>query len=389
MTVATNPRDLFIGIMSGTSLDGIDVVIARFDGGVECISHHATDFAPEFRSLLYECATARRIDIDTLVRAHFVLARVYAEGVQAALAAADLSSTDIRAIGAHGQTIRHLPIPMAATADTPAVGATFQLGSGAALAALSGIDVVSDFRSADVALGGQGAPLVPMFDTVFLQDDHRDRVALNIGGIANVTILPARSSGKEIVAFDSGPGNMIIDELMRRFFDKPYDEDGNVAASGTLNEELLTRMMLDDYFAAPAPKSTGRELFGGKFLAQFTNAVENVKISAVDAVTTATELTARSTAFALTGCQADIYVSGGGAKNLFLLERLRVLIPGCTVTTSADLGILPEAKEGVAFAFFAKAFLDEIPIHLPKTTGASRTQILGSLARGNAFSGDR
>jgi anhydro-N-acetylmuramic acid kinase len=389
MNGATDPTDLFIGIMSGTSLDGIDVVIARFADGVECVSHHATDFAPEFRSVLYDCATADKIEIDTLVRAHFVLAEVYAEGVTAALKEAGLQASAIRAIGSHGQTVRHLPLPTQLTSDSQSSGATFQLGSGAALAALTGIDVISDFRSADVALGGQGAPLVPMFDAVFLRDKTLDRVALNIGGIANVTMLPALTSDKPILAFDTGPGNMIIDELMRRFFSKPYDEDGNVAASGMVDEGLLTKMLLHDYFSSPAPKSTGRELFGGRFLAQITNEIENGRITPTNAVATATELTARSTAFALTGWHAEILASGGGAKNLYLLKRLHELTPGCTVRTTDSIGIIPEAKEGLAFAFFAKAFLDRTIIHLPQTTGASRAVVLGSLSLGSGISTSR
>jgi anhydro-N-acetylmuramic acid kinase len=256
--------DLYIGIMSGTSLDGVDAALCRFETGeegrvsLELLAESSVPWPGEFRDLLYELATEQSVEVDSLVRAHFLLPHYYAEAAGSAIREASLTPADIRAIGVHGQTIRHLPKPAELVAGTPAVGATLQLGSGAALAALTGIDVISDFRSADVALGGQGAPLVPIFDNEFLRSRESDRVALNIGGISNITWLP-RAETDEVLAYDCGPGNMIIDALTRRWFDRPFDEGGKIASEGKVDERLLHNLLSHEYFTTPPPKSTGRE----------------------------------------------------------------------------------------------------------------------------------
>ncbi|HYM21260.1 MAG TPA: anhydro-N-acetylmuramic acid kinase [Candidatus Kapabacteria bacterium] len=372
MNITTTPDDLFIGIMSGTSLDGIDVVIARFGNTVESIARESFPFDKNIRDMLHTFATASSVKLDEFVRMHFSLAALYADAVSHTLERAKRSPTDIRAIGMHGQTVRHLP----------SAHATFQLGSGSALAARTGIDVVSDFRSGDVAIGGQGAPLVPMFDAIFLRDEHQDRVTLNIGGIANITILPARKKSGEIIAYDTGPGNMLIDELAHRYFAKAFDEDGGIARSGVVNEALVREMLSHPYFSSPEPKSTGRELFGQEFLTRFIDLVDSGYLKENDAVATATDLTARSIAHSLQTERAEVITSGGGAKNAFLMERLTVLLPNCKITTSDELGIPSQAKEAIAFAYFAKAYLDQTYIHLPRTTGADWSLILGSLSRG-------
>jgi anhydro-N-acetylmuramic acid kinase len=377
----SNP-DLFMGIMSGTSLDGIDVVIARFDLIVECIAHESFDFDPEVRYLLYQLATASQVGIDTFVRSHFLLGEIYSQAVTKTLERHSLDSSQIKAVGLHGQTIRHLPVKERTTPNTEPIRATFQLGSGAAVAALSGIDVVSDFRSADVAIGGQGAPLVPMFDAVFLRSADETRVALNIGGIANITSIPPTSSADAIIAYDTGPGNMIMDGLCQKYFSKPFDADGSIASRGRVNEALLSALQSHAYFKMPPPKSTGRELFGDEFLAIFFEAVDSRSLSPEDAIRTATELTARSIANELVGLRAEIIVNGGGAKNAFLMQRLKELLPSSAIVPSDAFGIPSQAKEALAFAYFAKAFLNNEKIHLPSTTGASRQLILGSLSKG-------
>ena len=252
--------ELYIGIMTGTSMDAIDVVIARFEEFPQVISESSSPINSDLRKILLDLATKTEINIDLFVRTHFVLAGEYAKAVAKALEKANLTSNDIRAIGLHGQTIRHLPKPEAIAESLNSAGATFQLGSGAALAALTGIDVVSDFRSGDIALGGEGAPLVPMFDEHFLRSNECNRVALNIGGIANLTFLPS-ASGENIVAFDTGPGNMIIDDLMKELLNKLYDEGGSIGRNGKIDEEELAELLKNEYFKRLPPKSTGRELF--------------------------------------------------------------------------------------------------------------------------------
>lgn len=386
-----NVPEVYMGIMSGTSLDAIDVAVCSFDEvahTVNTLAFHSLPWPTTLRAKLLEFATSDSASIDDLTRAGFTLAEQYAEAVRQTLAKANLRSNHIHAIGLHGQTIRHLPTPESLTPELPATGATWQLGNGSALAAKTGIHVVHDFRSADVALGGQGAPLVPMFDAEFLRSSSHDRAILNIGGIANVTILQ-RHDGTSVRGFDCGPGNMLIDGLAQEYFGIPFDRDGEIAARGSVNEQLLNALLGHSYFGVAGPKSTGRELFGAEFRQVFTQAIDEHSLTLEDALATATELTARSIADALArldivSSDLEIIVSGGGAYNTFLLERLQKLTKSASVLASTHIGIEPQAKECIAFAYFARANMLRQTIHLPSTTGASHATILGSLSRGHS-----
>ena len=387
MSEQKRTADIYLGIMTGTSLDAIDVAACRFDGKhVELLAFHSVEWPTAIREILMELATAEMVSMDLLARTHFLLAREYAKAVEQTLEQSTIAKSDVRAIALHGQTIRHLPIAESVRGLDP-IAATYQLGSGSALAALMGIDVVSDFRSGDVALGGQGAPLVPMFDYAFLASESEDRLVVNIGGIANVTWLPRDAKPEDVIAFDSGPGNMLLDSISSRYFGESYDKDGNRARNGTINDAILQQLLGHPYFAMKPPKSTGRELFGEEFLRTITQAIDNAKMSVNDALATLTELTARSIADTLTfvttkNVEVEIIVSGGGAMNLFLMERIQFHAPNAHVVSSDLYNIPAKAKEAIAFAFFGKAFLEEIPIHLPQTTGASRKIILGSHSLG-------
>jgi anhydro-N-acetylmuramic acid kinase len=380
--------------MTGTSLDAIDIAACRFgeasDGdlppGIELIAFHSAQWPSKLREVLMELATSERIDMNVLARTHFLLAHEYAHAVQEILDKSGLAATQIRAIGLHGQTIRHLPTPAPVADGLEAVGATLQLGSGSALAAISGIDVVSDFRSADVALGGQGAPLVPMFDYWFLRSKTANRLIVNIGGIANVTWLPVNALPDEVIAFDSGSGNMLLDSIARRYFGLTYDSDGALAREGKIDGELLAEFLSHPYFAMHPPKSTGRELFSERFLAVVHEKIADGTLNAKDALATLTELTARSISMSTEWTNAksqpiEITVSGGGALNKYLMERLEANAHFASVASSEIYGIPVSAKEAIAFAFFAKAFVEEIQIHLPTTTGASHRATLGSISR--------
>lgn len=376
------PSELYIGIMTGTSIDGIDTVIADLAGFPKVAHHHESPIPSALRELLMKLATERLVDIDELVRTHFLLAEVYASSVNDALTQAKINSDDIRAIGLHGQTIRHLPKPFRIFADLPHIGATFQLGSGAALAALTGIDVVYDFRSGDVALGGEGAPLVPMFDEAFFHSASNNRIILNIGGIANITYLPIRG---EPVAFDTGPGNMILDALTSLYFHTPFDKDGIIARSGKVDEQFLSVLLMHEYFLQAPPKSTGRELFGKDLFDMFLHKIREEGFAPEDAIATATELTTRTIALAATQCtpneDLELIASGGGTRNGYLMERLQHAMGKAVIKTSDELGIPSQSKEALAFAWFAKAFLNDTVIHLPSTTGARKKIPLGSLAK--------
>ena len=381
--------------MTGTSLDAIDVAAGRFgepsdddlSSGIELIAFHSTQWPSALREVLMQLATSERVDMNLLARTHFLLAREYASAVREILDKSGLSANDIRAIGLHGQTVRHLPTPVQAADGLESVGATLQLGSGSALAAISGIDVVSDFRSADVALGGQGAPLVPMFDYFFLRSKNVARLIVNIGGIANVTWLERNASPNNVIAFDSGPGNMLLDSVARHYFDLPFDFNGSLAREGKIDEGLLAELLSHPYFALRPPKSTGRELFSEQFLAVTHEKIANGIISRKDALATLAELTARSIAMSVNWTNGknqplEMIVSGGGAMNKYLMERIEANAPNARIASSELFSIPVNAKEAIAFAFFAKAFVEEIPVHLPATTGASRATVLGSMSRG-------
>jgi anhydro-N-acetylmuramic acid kinase len=373
-------NDVYLGIMSGTSLDAIDVAACRFEGQkIELIAFYSQPWQEKLRATLFELATAVHVNMDQLVQTHFNLATEYAAAVTALLRSSGLKAGQVRAIGLHGQTVRHLP-PIA----------TMQLGSGPALAAITGIDVVSDFRSSDIAVGGQGAPLVPMFDYYFLRSDEVSRLVVNIGGIANVTWIPKSVKRDAVIAFDTGPGNMMIDAITNKYFGVPFDRDGEFARSGRMDEALLEELLADPYFRLLPPKSTGRELFGENFLRRIYDRIEQNLLQPTDVLATVTELTTRSIAqcfnFVHPLLPIEIIVSGGGARNTYLMERLQANGTSAHVTSSDVFGIPANAKESIEFAFFAKAFVEEIVIHLPQTTGASHRVSLGSLSRGSANS---
>ncbi|MFI5201344.1 MAG: anhydro-N-acetylmuramic acid kinase [Candidatus Kapaibacterium sp.] len=382
--------DLYLGIMSGTSLDGIDVAICHFAAPeITLAGFYSAEWPAPLRNTLMNFATAERVDLNALTRTNFQLAHEYAHAAEEAINQAGLSPSSIRAIGLHGQTIRHLPSRM--IGHPPPIPATLQLGSGAALAALTGIDVVSDFRSADIAVGGQGAPLVPMFDYHFLRSEHSDRLVVNIGGIANVTWLPKNAREEEVIAFDTGPGNMLLDWIAKHYFDLPFDRNGELARSGTIDEALVSDLLSHPYFKSAPPKSTGRELFSENFLGGVIQNIASGALSPTGALATLTEVTARSIAQSLDLLNTksdgiEIIVSGGGAFNEYLLERIDANAADARVCTSDAFGIPPKAKEAIAFAFFAKAFLENTPIHLPSTTGARRRVALGSLSLGRNLS---
>ncbi len=366
--------------MTGTSIDAVDVVIARFTSTPEVLFHYEHPIPSDLATIILEFATAENVNLDLLTRSHFLLAELYAEAVRSALEESHIQAKDIRAIGLHGQTIRHVPKRIHISNALPEVGGTFQLGSGSALASLTGIDVVNDFRSADVALGGQGAPFVPMYDHHFLRSENIARIALNLGGIANITYLPPKS--ETVIAFDTGPGNMLIDAVVKKRFGIPYDENGSLARMGEVDDTSLTEMLDEPYFALVPPKSTGRELFDVSFANRFTD-----DLSSHNALTTLTELTAKSIALSLDFLPKqdafEIIASGGGVRNTFLMERIAANIPNAHVHRSDEFGIPSQSKEALAFAWFAKACIYDEIIHLPSTTGATKAVILGVIAKGN------
>ncbi|MDM5149028.1 anhydro-N-acetylmuramic acid kinase [Aeromonas salmonicida] len=360
----------YIGLMSGTSMDGIDAVLVMMDGDelrVEAAISHPWPTARE----LHELCTPSDNEIDRMGVADNLVAREFATATHALLAKAGLTPKDIRAIGSHGQTIRH----------RPQLGFTLQIGNAALLAALTGIDVIADFRTMDMALGGQGAPLVPAFHQALFAKPGALRVVLNLGGIANISVLPGNAGG--VYGFDTGPANTLLDGWYRRHQPSGgnYDAGGQWAASGRLIPALLEKLLTHPYFAAPAPKSTGREMFT---LAWLDDELAGSGYAPVDVQRTLQALTCHSIARQLPALdeaqsQPELFVCGGGAHNTPLLSELASLLPCWRIASTTALGIAPDWMEGAAFAWLAQRFIHRKPGNLPAVTGASRLAVLGAL----------
>lgn len=358
-----------IGLMSGTSLDGTDAVAMAFDGRVmRSLGHSSLAFPPNLRAALAALTLPGPDEIERMGEASVALARHYAEATGLLLARTELSPADVAALGVHGQTIRH----------RPQKGFTLQLNHPALVAELTGIDVVADLRSRDVAAGGEGAPLVPAFHAECFTGDV-PRVVLNIGGIANISVLPARSESPTILGGDTGPGNMLIDTWTQRITGALYDRDGRWAASGRVSTTLLDDLLSEPYFALPIPKSTGRELFSPAWLDARLCGHESLPPE--DVARTLVELTARTitnTVARFAPDAAELYVCGGGVYNKTLMQAIASHFPGLTATTEA-LGVPPMEVEAAAFAWLAERFLASLPGNLPAVTRAAGPRILGAL----------
>jgi len=369
----------FIGLMSGTSLDGVDGVLvwAPPGGRIESRGHTHLPFDSGLKAELLALNRSGADELHRAALASNALVAVYAAVVQRLLAAAGLAAQAVVALGAHGQTVRHRP------GEFDGVGYTTQLMNGALLAERTGIAVVCDFRSRDVAAGGQGAPLVPAFHAACFARPGAFVAVLNIGGIANLTLLgPAGAAGAEsqVSGFDTGPGNMLMDLWCQRHQGQPYDADGRWAAGGQIDPTLLTALLAEPYFKRQPPKSTGRDLFDANWL---DRQVVVDRAAAQDVMATLAELTARSVVQALLrhapGCE-ELLVCGGGACNGHLMSRLAALLgPAVQVRSTAATGVPPDQVEAMAFAWLAQAHMSRTAGNLVAVTGASGARVLGAL----------
>lgn len=389
-----------VGLMSGTSLDGVDAVWATVEGHGPSLSVTQEAFVhspyPDaLRRRIHEAAT-NAASVQEVARLHVRLVHAYADAVDAVLAAAEQSRDALDLVGCHGQTVQHLPKP-SDCAGKP-VRASLQLGNPTTLAARLGVPVVGDFRAADLAFGGQGAPLVPYFDYACFTDPDEPRGLLNLGGIANLTVLPAGASRDAVRAFDTGPGNMVLDALARRLFDAPMDRDGRRAAQGTPDHDLLADLLSLDYFHRAPPKSTGRADFGPAFVDDLLGAAQSRGLSPEDTLATATLLTAGSVyqAYAryvrpdrreevVSGPRPEqsierLIVSGGGVHNDTLMDMLADAFAPIPVESMAEHGMDPDAKEALCFAVLAHETVHGVPTSLPSVTGAERAAVLGSVS---------
>ncbi len=382
---------LAIGLMSGTSLDGVDCAVVDIEGVDERTTVALRAFITypmpdETKERIMEAVSPGGGDSRLLCSLHAELGHLFSRSVAAACDAAGVRTSDLSFVASHGQTIWHEPDASRSYGDGGRYHAgTLQLGDAAVIAWDHNVCVVHDFRAMDVAAGGQGAPLVPFSEFVLYRSATFNRVLLNVGGIANVTVLPRGCAREDIFAFDTGPGNMAIDEACRRLFGVEYDRDGKIALRGCVDDGLLRLLLDNPYFLAPPPKSTGREMFGAPFVERLISS--GAAGHPDDFVATLTELTAMSVADAcrshvapqIDGSIDELVIGGGGAHNPVLVSRIAALMPGTHVCTQDDLGYSSDAKEAIAFAVMGNQTLSKRPSNIPSATGASEAVVLGSV----------
>ncbi|WP_372747666.1 anhydro-N-acetylmuramic acid kinase [Litorivivens sp.] len=369
---------LYIGIMSGTSLDGVDTLLCEIgdDGAPRYLHHLNTPFPAELQTTLRQLCQPGNNEIELLGRADRALATLYADSVKQLLASASLNAPQIEAIGCHGQTIRHRPPTPEQAAST---AFTLQIGDPNTLAARTGICVVADFRRRDIAEGGQGAPLAPAFHRAVFASPTHDRAVINIGGMANLTLLPVNGP---CTGFDTGPGNVLMDGWIKQHNGQAFDDRGLFAASGKVDAPLLDQLLSHPYFAnRQGPRSTGREDFDLKQLIAIIDQTDR-DIAPENVQATLLELTAQSIArplLALSPGPNEIYVCGGGAFNTALMQRLESLLHPAQIASTASLGADPQHVEGLAFAWLAYRRLRGLSGNLPSVTGAAREVPLGAV----------
>jgi anhydro-N-acetylmuramic acid kinase len=375
------------GIMSGTSLDGVDVAIVDLTVqddslDVKTLAVYTKPYPEDLRAALLAVSN-HETHTRNIARLHFLLPQIYAESFFDCCRSAELDPASVELIGSHGQTVYHEGV--AASVLGRKVASTLQIGDGSVLAELTGIPVVSDFRPRDIAAGGQGAPLVPYVDWLLFRDQATTRVLLNIGGIANITLLPPNCEPSQVLAFDTGPGNMVIDQLAAHFTAgaQRCDANGEMAAAGAVDPDLLASLMKHEFYRRHPPKSAGREQFG----ADFVQPLLDLKLAPEDLIATVTHLTAATIADAICAClpedaeECEVIASGGGVHNPVLMNFLRGELPEeMQLTTTADYGIDPDFKEAIAFAVLAHETWLRKTSNIPSATGARHAVVLGKVS---------
>ncbi|WP_296258423.1 MULTISPECIES: anhydro-N-acetylmuramic acid kinase [unclassified Pseudomonas] len=358
---------LYVGVMSGSSLDGLDFALVEHDHRPRLLGTYYIPMPDELRAELLGLCSSGQDELARAAIAEQKWVRLAAQGVKTLLDQQNVQHGEIRAIGSHGQTIRH----------EPARGFTIQIGNPALLAELTGITVVSDFRKRDIAAGGQGAPLVPAFHQALFDDNKDYRAVLNIGGFSNLSLIEI---DKPVSGFDSGPGNVLLDAWIQAQRGLSYDKDGVWGESGTVNAELLKSMLSDQFFQTKGPKSTGREIFNLGWVHHHLFQLPTLKPEDVQA--TLLEVTALSITESLQSAQAqtkDLLVCGGGVHNKALMARLATLLPNTKVSSTAEFGVDPDWVEAMAFAWLAHCALEGVPANRPSVTGAAGLRVLGAI----------
>ncbi|MDR2878217.1 MAG: anhydro-N-acetylmuramic acid kinase [Chromatiales bacterium] len=366
--------ELYIGLMSGTSMDGVDAALVDLSGKPQLLAAAHIPYTTELRKRLNELAHGTNDELAKMARLDAELGALFAQAAIAVMEKGKVRPRQVIAIGSHGQTIRHYPEPPASS---------LQIGDPNLIATISGVTTVADLRRRDMAAGGQGAPLAPAFHELAFRVRGRNRIVLNIGGVANITVLPGNSA-LPVTGFDTGPGNALMDRWAEKHLKRPMDEDGRWAASGQVDERLLARMLSDPYFSLPPPKSTGTSYFSPAWLEHQLHC-EKRRLIRKNVQTTLCELTTRSIADAITKHApdtAEVLVCGGGAYNLALMFRLQMLLGGIAIKSTEDYGIAPTHIEAMTFAWLAQQTLANQPGNLPSVTGAERAVVLGVIYPG-------
>lgn len=392
-SIAEKNTRLVVGMMSGTSVDGVDAALVRIsteqgDLKVEQLAFQNKPFPPAVREKIFELFDPEKATVKKIGYMNFLLGELYANAAREVAQAAGVAMEDVDVIGSHGQTIWHEPVPV--SPDGIPVSYTVQIGEGSVIAERTGVVTVSDFRVADMAAGGQGAPLVPFTEYLLYRRENETILLQNIGGIGNVTVLPAGAQPEDIFAFDTGPGNMIIDAVVSALThgEMTYDAGGKMGAQGTVCEELLKKLQGDAYYAQPLPKTTGRERFGTQYTADILAWQKAHGLSDCDLVATVTDLTAWSIADAYARyvlpkhTASELIVGGGGSYNATLMEMLKQRFApyGVRVRTQEELGHSSDAKEAVAFALLADCCVRGVSNTLTSVTGAKRAAVMGKIS---------
>lgn len=380
---------LVVGLMSGTSVDSVDAVLVKIRGSglstrFRQIAFYSHRYPKGFRKVVLHNSLPGNGSVDDISTLNILVANFFADAVKAVVKKASIPLDKIDLIGSHGQTIHHLP--QSRNLFGKNIRSTLQIGDPSTIAKLTGIITVGDFRTGDMALGGQGAPLVPYFDFLAFRSSKQNRALLNIGGIANITLLKKNCSVNDVVAFDTGPGNMVIDALMKKFYRKEFDRNGETARSGKILPDLLSLLAQHLYFKKLLPKSTGREMFGAMFVKKILSQTKRKRKE--DIIATVTEFTAltiyeqfnRFLLRRLNGDRLDeLIISGGGSKNMVIVDTLNKYFLPAVVRLSDELGISSHAKESLCFAVLANEAVSGNPSNMPSVTGARHGTILGKI----------
>ena len=389
--LTTKPERLVVGIISGTSADGVDAALLQIRGTGEALSwrllrHETLHYSVKVRDLIRRCSEPGSGDAASICRLNVLLGELFARAVTHVAERAGVEPKSIDLIGSHGQTLQNLPGPVTITGIT--VRSSLQVGEPAVIAERTGVTTVANFRARDLAAGGQGSPLESYVDFLLFRNRSRGRLVINIGGVASLTAIPANAAADRVLGFDSGPGNMVIDGLVAHMTGgrEAFDHGGRYGRKGKSADELLARLLDHPYLLTPPPKSCGREEFGRPFLESILK--ENAALPPNDLIATATRFTAESIAFACRryvmphNVYEEAIVSGGGARNDYLMEQLRAAIPELSIKESDEYGLPAAAKEAASFALLANEAIHGTPNNLPTVTGAARAVVLGTIVFG-------